>query len=62
MKRVKQFKKWGIYQLSEKEQKEYGFAYAVIHPDTMGCGLLSPKDSDIECETLSAAIDWINNY
>jgi hypothetical protein len=62
MRKIKQLKRWGVYQLNEKEVSEYGFAYAVIHPDVMGCGLLSPSDSDIECETLDRAIEWINLY
>lgn len=62
MKKVKQLKKWGIYELSEKERLEHGFNFAVIHPDTMGSCLLSPKDTDMEMESLENAISWINNY
>jgi len=40
----------------------YGFEYAVIHPENKGIGLLTPDDSDMECNTLEQAIDWINNY
>lgn len=62
MRKVKQLKKWKIYENSEKEVKEYGFKYTVIHPDNDGCVGLTPADSDWECETLDEAIDWIQNY
>ena len=62
MKKVKQLKKWGIYELSTKEQQEYGFSYAVIHPDVMETGLLTASDTDWECESLEAAISWVENY
>ncbi|MDQ7095002.1 hypothetical protein REC12_15505 [Desulfosporosinus sp. PR] len=62
MKKIKSLKKWGIYELNEKERLEYGFNFAVIHPNNMGSGLLSPRDSDIEIDTLEGSIDWVNNY
>ena len=62
MKKVKQLKKWGIYELSEKERLEHGFNFAVIHPEVMGTGLITAKDTDMEMETLEQAISWINNY
>ena len=63
MKKVKQLKGWGIYRNNAKEIEEYGFAFTVIHPDNMEYAYLcTPADSDIECETLEAAVDWIRNY
>jgi hypothetical protein len=62
MKKIKQYKKWGIYQNSPKEIKEVGFNITVIHPDVMGSGLVTSKDSDIEMDTLENAISWIDNY
>lgn len=62
MRKVKQLKKWGIYENSPKEYIEYGFKYTVIHPDLMGCGLLSPSDTDMEIDALQDAIDWVTNY
>ena len=62
MRRVKNLKKWGIYALSAREESEYGFKFAVIHPDQMGCGGLSPADTDWECNSLEEAIDWVVNY
>ena len=60
--KVKSLRKWGIYKLNAKEETEYGFHYAVIHPDNMGCGGLTPSDSDWECDSLTEAVDWILNY
>lgn len=66
MKKVKQYKRWGIYQVTDKEKKEYdcGFNFAVIHPDIMSAPhpWLEPGDTDMECETLEEAISWIDNY
>jgi len=62
MRKVKQLKKWGIYELSPKEKAEHGFNFAVIHPDTMGTGLITAKDTDMEMDSLENAIMWINNY
>ena len=62
MRKVKQMQKWGIFALSDKEKSEYGFNFAVIHPDVMGCGGLSPADTDWECDTLEEAENWILNY
>ncbi len=62
MKKVKQLKKWGIYELSEKERLEHGFNFAVIHPENMGTGLITARDTDMEMDTLENAISWINNY
>ena len=62
MKKVKQLKGWVIYENNDSEKAMYGFEYAVIHPENKGIGLLTPDDSDMECNTLEQAIDWINNY
>lgn len=62
MKKVKQLKNWGIYELSDKEKSEHGFGFAVIHPDTMGCGNVTPSDTDWECETIEEATAWVENY
>lgn len=62
MRKIKQLKGWGIYELSEKEKLDFGFNFAVIHPDTMGAGLLTPKDTDMELEMLDHCINWICNY
>ena len=65
MKKIKTLKKWAICQLNEKERAEYGFGFAVIHPDNveyLAMRILTPSDTDMECETLEEAISWINNY
>lgn len=63
MKKVKQLKRWGIFQNNEKEVKEYGFNFTVLHPDNMEYFYMcSPCDSDMECDTLDTAISWIKNY
>lgn len=62
MKLVKRYKKWGIYENSEKEVKEVSFKISIIHPNNMGCGLLTPQDSDFEIDTIEQALEWINNY
>lgn len=65
MKKIKMLKKWCICELNEREKREYNFNYAVIHPESYECyydsGLM-PSDTDIECETLDQAIEFINNY
>lgn len=62
MKKVKQYKKWAIYENNKKESIEYGFSYTVIHPNCVGLSLLNPSDSDWECNSLEEAIEWIENY
>lgn len=62
MKRVKTLHGWGIYALNAKEQSEYGFRFAVIHPEEMGCGGLTPADTDWPCDTEKEAISWIVHY
>lgn len=62
MKKVKQYKNWGIYQNNEKELLFYGFKYTVIHPDLKGVGGLTPADSDIECHCLTGCMSWIDGY
>ena len=62
MRKVKQIHGWGIYALSSKEESEYGFSFAVIHPDTMGCAGLTPADTDWECDSIEEAIGWVVNY
>ena len=59
---IKTLRGWGIYALNAKEQAEYGFRFAVIHPDMMGCGGLTPADTNWECNTEEAAVSWIVNY
>lgn len=56
MKKIKTVKKWGIYQLNEKEQKEYGFIFAVFTPDDMEYPyMLTPSYTDLEFNNLSDA-------
>ena len=62
MVRLKQLHGWGIYKLNAKEETDFGFVYAVIHPDNMGRGGLTPADSDWECDSLTEAVNWILNY
>ena len=65
MKKVKSIKGWGICQLNEKEVEEYGFKYAVIHPDNaeyLRNGVCDPSDTDVECDSLESAVSWVNNY
>lgn len=63
MKKVKQLKGWGIYQNTPKEISEYGFAITVLHPDNMEYPYLcSPRDTDMEMETIDQAVSWIENY
>ena len=62
MRKVKQLLKWGIYELNPKEQSEFGFKFAVIHPDNMGIPGLTPSDSDWECDSMEQAESWIKNY
>lgn len=62
MKRIKQMRGWKIYELTTKEQADYGFTHAVIHPDTMPVGKYEPSDTDMECCSLEEAENWIRNY
>lgn len=63
MRKIRVLNGWGIYQNNEKEVKEYGFNLTVLHPDNMEYSYLcSPRDSDMECDTLESAVDWIVNY
>lgn len=62
MRKVKQLRKWGIYELNQREQSKYGFKFAVIHPDNMGAPDLTPSDSDWECDSMEQAESWIQNY
>lgn len=63
MKKIKSMKRWAICQLNKREVAEYGFQFAVIHPDNVEIlSSLTPADTDWECETLEAAISWIENY
>lgn len=58
MKKIKSLKGWGIYQNNPKEIKEYGFNITVLHPNNMEYPYLcTPSDSDIELDTIEAAID-----
>lgn len=63
MKKIKQLKNWGIYQNTPKETLEYGFSITVLHPDNMEYPYLcSPRDTDMEFETIDQAVSWIENY
>lgn len=64
MKKIKMLKKWGIYELTLKEQYAHGFTHAVIHPDLMESyqGGFVPSDTDMEMQSLDQAIDWVRNY
>jgi hypothetical protein len=63
MKLVKRLKGWGIYLNNAKEVKECGFAVTVLHPDDMEYSYMcGPSDTDIELETVEAAVNWIKNY
>ena len=63
MKKNSTYKNWGIYQNNAKEIEEYGFGITVLHPDNMEYGYMcSPKDSDMEFETVEAAKYWIEHY
>lgn len=62
MRKVKQLKGWHICELSTKEKNAYGFTHAVIHPDVVGSGNVTPEDSDWECNSLEEAVEWIRNY
>lgn len=65
MKTIKKMKGWAICQLNTREVNEYGFSYAVIHPDNMdylSMRMLTPSDTDMECETLDEAVNWIKYY
>ena len=67
MKKIKQYKKWGIYKATDKEKRDYGVTseYYLIHPETMECqnGLrFEPSDADWECDTMEECTEWINNY
>jgi len=62
MKKVMQKRGWGIYILSPKEVKELGFEVAVIHPDVMGTGMVTARDTDMEMSTLAGAIEWVEHY
>lgn len=62
MKKVKTFKGWGIYQNNAKEIEEYRFNITILHSDNMEYSYLcSPSDSDMEMDSIEAAIDWIRN-
>mgnify|MGYP007047948582 CR=1 FL=1 len=60
--RLKYYRGWGVYRLNAKEESEYGFKWAVIHPDNMGVPGLTPADTDWECDSLEEAANWIRNY
>ena len=63
MKKVKQLKGWAICENNKKEIEEYGFKFSVIHPNNVEVLYqLNPSDSDIECDTIEQAQDWIKNY
>ena len=63
MRKIKTLRGWGIYQNNKKEVEEYGFSITVLHPDNMEYAYLcSPSDSDMEFDTVDAAIDWIKHY
>lgn len=63
MKRIKKVKGWGIYQNNEREVAEFGFNITVLHPDNMETAYMcSPRDTDMEFDTIEAAEQWIRNY
>jgi hypothetical protein len=63
MKKVKQLKGWGIFENNKKEVAEYGFSHTVLHPDNMDYPYMcTPHDSDMECNSLEEAVQWIENY
>lgn len=63
MKLVKRLIGWGIFQNNKKEIEEYGVHFTVLHPDNMEYSYLcTPADSDMEVDTMEAAVDWIKNY
>lgn len=63
MKKIKELKGWGIFQNNEKEVEEHGFTHTVLHPDNMEYSYMcNPTDSDMECNSLEQAINWIENY
>lgn len=63
MKKIKTLKGWGIYQNSQKEIDEYGFSITVIHPENMEYAYMNtPRDSDIDLDTVEQAVIWIENY
>ena len=63
MKKIKTLRGWGIFKNNAKETKEYGYEYTVIHPENMEYAYMcDPSDSDVPCETLEEAINWIKNY
>ena len=69
MKHVRNYKKWGIYEVTPKEIIEYPCSerFALIHPETMealrGTGIrLTPYDADWFTEQLHMCTEWIDNY
>jgi len=67
MKHIKNLNKWGIFQNNAKEVAEHGFAITALHPDNMECikdsgNYFTPKDSDMEFDTIEAAEHWIKHY
>lgn len=67
MKLLKRLNNWGIYQNNAKETEEYGFPITVLHPNNMECvkdsgNIFTPADSDMEMNTVEAAVDWIKHY
>lgn len=63
MRKVKTLNQWGIYENNPAEITEYGFKYTVLHPDNMEYPYMcNPADSDMEFDTLEAAVSWIENY
>jgi len=63
MKRIKNFRKWGIYQNNSKEIAEHGFSITILHPDNMEQSYMcSPKDSDMEFDKVEDAEYWIVHY
>lgn len=63
MKRVKKLAGWGIYLNNEKEVADYGFSVTVLHPNNMDTAYMcSPADTDMEFDTVEAAVHWIRHY
>lgn len=63
MKKVKQVKGFGIYEASEKEQKEQNISkFVVFTPDEMELHDTRMMTPDWDCETLQEAVDFVKSY
>jgi len=63
MKKIKSVKQFVIYELTAKEQAEYGFKYApVLKEHVEAYGRVDPRDVDLECETLESAVTHATSW